>query len=122
MALLSAVIPVTELLKDELGFDGFVISDYAAVAELIMHRMAEDERAAAQIAFNAGVDMEMVTDCFVNHLSRLVEDGAIPTERLDDAVRRVLTAKFSLGLFERPYADRSRYHRQFLRAQSAARR
>lgn len=105
---------LTELLKDELGFDGFVVSDYAAVAELVMHRMAEDERAAAQIAFTAGVDMEMVTDCYTSYLGELIEQGNIPVERLDDAVRRVLTAKFRLGLFERPYANPEEiYHRQF---------
>jgi beta-glucosidase len=96
---------LTDLLKEELGFNGFVISDWASVAELIHHRVAANEREAAQIAFDAGVDMEMVTECYAHHLADLVMEGIISMERLDDAVRRILTQKFQLGLFDHPYAD-----------------
>jgi len=96
---------LTELLKGELGFSGFIVSDWDSVVELINHRVAEDERAAAQIAFNAGVDMEMVSDSYLQHLDQLLENGEVSEERLEDAVRRILTAKFRLGLFERPYTD-----------------
>lgn len=115
---------LTELLEEELGFGGFVISDWASVAELINHRLAADEREAARLAFRAGVDMEMVTECYTRHLADLVQAGEIPLSRLDDAVRRILSAKFQLGLFERPYTDAAQVDRyQFSSEhQSAARR
>jgi beta-glucosidase len=93
------------LLKGELGFEGFVVSDWGSVAELMNHRLAANEREAARLAFRAGVDMEMATHCYTLHLKDLVASGEIPMYNLDDAVRRILTAKFRLGLFERPYAD-----------------
>ncbi len=96
---------LTEVLKEELGFRGFVVSDWGSVADLMIHRLAADERAAAQIAFQAGVDMEMCSYCYIHHLAELVKSGVIPQERIDDAVRRVLAAKFSLGLFEHPFVD-----------------
>jgi len=96
---------LTELLKGELKFTGFVISDWASVSELVHHRVVEDERGAARLAFTAGVDMEMVTQTYVNHLKDLVESGEVSLERIDDAVQRILTVKFRLGLFEHPYAD-----------------
>ncbi len=96
---------LTEILKHELGFQGFVVSDWASVAELVNHRVAADRCDAARIALMAGVDMDMVCGCFQEHLAGLLERGAIDAARLDDAVRRVLGAKFRLGLFERPYTD-----------------
>jgi beta-glucosidase len=102
---------LTGLLKDECGFDGFVVSDWNAVAELLRHRVAAGEREAARLAFAAGLDMEMVSACFRRHLLALVESGEVPEERLDDACGRVLAAKFRAGLFERPYADEARAER-----------
>ena len=67
--------------------------------------MAEDNRDAARQAFNAGVDMEMVTDSYATHMAELVQSGAVSLERLDDACRGILTAKFKLGLFEQPYTQ-----------------
>ncbi len=96
---------LTQLLKQELGFEGFVVSDWASVQELVNHRVAEDERDAARQGFNAGVDMEMVTSTYATHMAELVESGAVTMERLDDACRRILTAKFKLGLFEQPYTQ-----------------
>jgi len=96
---------LTELLKDELGFSGFVISDWASVKDLMQHRVAENEREAARIALQAGLDMEMATDCYTKHMAELISEGIISTERLDDAVRRILSVKFALGLFEHPYTD-----------------
>jgi beta-glucosidase len=96
---------LTELLKEELGFDGFIISDWGSVSDLIFHRLAGDRKEAARIAFNAGVDMDMCAQCYLDHLEALVEAGEVSEQRLDDAVRRVLWAKFRAGLFERPYAD-----------------
>jgi beta-glucosidase len=96
---------LTDLLRDELGFSGFIVSDWGSVSDLVTHRVAADRREAARLAFEAGVDMDMVSDCFTDHLGGLIEAGEIPAERLDDAARRVLTAKFQLGLFENPYTD-----------------
>lgn len=96
---------LTEILKEQLGFSGFIVSDWASVAELINHRVAEDASQAAEMAFNAGVDMEMVSSCYRDHLGELVQSGKVSPERVDDAVCRILTAKFRLGLFERPYTD-----------------
>ncbi|MDQ8206775.1 glycoside hydrolase family 3 N-terminal domain-containing protein [Coraliomargarita sp. SDUM461003] len=94
---------LTELLKEELGFAGFVVSDWAAVEELISHGIAANHREAARISLSAGMDMEMVTRCFLDSLESLLESGAVSAERLDDAVRRVLRVKLMYGLFEDPY-------------------
>lgn len=96
---------LTELLKEELAFEGFIISDWASVEELVNHRVAEDLRDAARIGFNAGVDMEMVTTTYITHLKSLVESGEVSQERIDDGCRRILGIKFRMGLFEHPYVD-----------------
>ena len=96
---------LTEILKEELGFEGFVISDWASVGELMNHRIAANEREAARIGFHAGVDIEMISECYNHALAGLIKDGSISLERLDDAVRRILTIKFRVGLFEHPYCD-----------------
>jgi beta-glucosidase len=94
---------LTGLLKDRLGFGGFVISDWNSVAELVPHGVAADRREAARRGLLAGVDMDMASGVFHEHLEALVASGEVPEARLDDAVRRILRAKFALGLFERPY-------------------
>lgn len=91
------------LLKEELGFKGFVISDYDSVEQLVTRRMAKDKKDCAAIAFKSGVDMEMVTDCFVSALKELVEEGRIDESAIDDAVERILAVKEKVGLFEKPY-------------------
>jgi beta-glucosidase len=96
---------LTEVLKDELGFDGFVISDWESVGQLIHQRVAENGKDAAEIALNAGVDMDMVSNCYINHVEELINEGKIWEDRLNDAVRRVLKIKFQLGLFENPYTN-----------------
>lgn len=96
---------LTDVLRGELGFAGLLVSDWTSVSELVVHRFAADRRAAAQIAFEAGVDMDMCSDCYGDHLGELIESGAIAEAKLDGAVRRVLSAKFRLGLFEQPYTD-----------------
>jgi beta-glucosidase len=96
---------LTELLRGELGFDGPVISDYGAVQELIEHRRAEDRRHCAKLALEAGVDVDMCSGVYADHLEALVETGQVSGETLDRAVRRVLKVKFALGLFEKPYVD-----------------
>jgi beta-glucosidase len=95
-----------DVLKGELGFRGFVLSDWASVQELIAHGACADAHEAAREAVRAGVDMEMATRVYKNELVRLVESGEVPLALLDDAVRRILEVKQRLGLFERPYRER----------------
>ncbi len=99
---------LTQVLRKEWHFDGLVVSDYESVKELLAHGVAVDDADAARQALMAGIDMEMVSRLFGNHLPRLVEQGLVPRPVLDEAVRRVLRIKFRLGLFERPYADEAR--------------
>ncbi|PPA69874.1 beta-glucosidase BglX [Jeotgalibacillus proteolyticus] len=91
------------LLREEWGFDGVLISDWGAVKELIPHGVAEDEKEAAKKALLAGVDIEMMTECYVQHLEELIEEGSIKLELLDEAVLRILALKEKLGLFDNPY-------------------
>lgn len=94
---------LTRILKQDWGFDGFVVSDWTGVQELVPHGFAADGQDAARLAFNAGVDMEMVSTHLADHGRTLLEEGAIDPARLDDAVARVLRVKFRLGLFDDPY-------------------
>jgi beta-glucosidase len=94
---------LTQILRDEWGFAGFVVSDYTAENELIAHGFAADGRDAARIALMAGIDMSMVSGLFLEHIPGLVEAGEVPVARVDQAVRRVLTTKAALGLFDDPY-------------------
>jgi len=96
---------LTEVLKNELGFEGFIVSDWAAIDQL-----PGDYRSDIKTSIKAGIDMVMVPDkylTFINLLKELVENQKIPESRIDDAVKRILTIKFKLGLFEHPYTDRS---------------
>ena len=99
---------LTQVLRKEWQFDGFVISDYESVRELLAHGIAVDEADAARQALLAGIDMEMVSRLFGSHLPRLIEQGLVPEAAIDTAVRRILRIKFRAGLFERPYADDAR--------------
>lgn len=96
---------LTDILKTQWGFDGVVVSDWAAVDELVTHGFAADRAEAGLLAMNAGVDVEMASTSFVEHGAELLARGLISAERLDDAVTRVLRLKFRLGLFDRPYVD-----------------
>jgi beta-glucosidase len=93
------------ILRDEWGWPGVVLSDYDAVRELIPHGLAADLKDAARLSMLAGLDMEMVSTGYTDHLADLVAEGAVPLAWVDDAVRRVLRLKFRLGLFENPYTD-----------------
>lgn len=97
-----------QVLKKEWAFRGFVVSDWDSIGELINHGVAADNRDAAELAFRAGVDMDMTTAAYVNHLPELVRSGEVTQAQLDDAVRRVLRIKFELGLFDNPYTDASK--------------
>lgn len=92
-----------DILRDEWGFDGVMISDWGAVKELILHGVAEDESEAALKALRAGVDIEMMTECYVNHVKDLINSGALEEKLLDESVLRILTLKNKLGLFENPH-------------------
>jgi beta-glucosidase len=96
---------LTKVLRDEWKFDGFVVSDYTSVKELINHGIAANDKEAAQAAINAGVDMEMVSRLFNQHGPELLKEGKVSQATIDEAVRRILRIKFRLGLFEHPYTD-----------------
>ncbi|MBN2281114.1 MAG: glycoside hydrolase family 3 C-terminal domain-containing protein [Candidatus Marinimicrobia bacterium] len=96
---------LTDLLKNELGFEGFIVSDWAAIDQL-----PGDYKSDIEVCINAGIDMVMVPNNYVDFitlLTELVNEGKISMDRIDEAVRRILKVKFELGLFERPYADRT---------------
>lgn len=92
-----------EVLKSEWGFNGFVISDWASAKEMVEHGFAEDLKHAAELAVNAGSDMDMESYAFVRYLEKLVEQGKVDIALIDDAVKRILTVKYELGLFDDPY-------------------
>lgn len=96
---------LTEILRHEWGFQGFVDSDWTAVAELMAHGIALTPADAAKKALTAGVDMDMESGLYHSQLAALVRSGAVPQTVLDEAVRRVLRVKFAMGLFEHPYTD-----------------
>ncbi len=93
------------VLRDEWGFDGFVVSDYTSILELRNHGIALDATTATQKAFLAGVDVDMMSHYYDTELPELVRTGQVSPETLDQAVRRVLRVKLALGLFEHPYAE-----------------
>lgn len=94
-----------DVLRDEMEFDGVLISDWAAIEELIYHGYAKDRKGAAGLAMNAGVDIDMMTGIYSKNLASLIEDGTVKEEILDEAVLRILQLKNKLGLFENPYKD-----------------
>jgi beta-glucosidase len=96
---------IKQILRKEWEFQGLVDSDWTSVAELIPHGIANDPATAARKAFLAGVEMDMVSSFYHDHLANLVRSGQVPEADVDEAVRHVLRVKFALGLFEHPYAD-----------------
>jgi beta-glucosidase len=98
---------VHDILKGRYGFDGFVVSDYTGIQELILHGLAADGADAARHAMRAGVDMEMVSTNYVDSGLELLRRHKITMAQVDDAVRRILSVKIALGLFENPYVDES---------------
>ena len=99
-----------ELLKNQWGFKGFVVSDWGSVGEMINHRYAKDEKEAAYKGIQAGLDMEMVSECYTKNLITLIKEGKVSVKLVDDAVRRILEQKYKLGLFDDPfrYCDEER--------------
>jgi len=99
---------LTTVLRGEWKFDGFVVSDYTSVEELINHGVAANGKDAAREAINAGVDMEMVSRLYNKHGADLLTQRQVSLNTIDEAVRRILRIKFRLGLFDKPYADETR--------------
>ncbi|MFI3281633.1 MAG: beta-glucosidase BglX [Rikenellaceae bacterium] len=94
---------MNDILREEWGYDGFIVSDWASIAETIAHGTSENTFEAAYNGLNAGIDMDMCGDLYLPHAAKLVESGRISMEVIDDMVRRVLKVKFDLGLFDDPY-------------------
>ena len=94
-----------DILRDEWGFDGVVISDYNCLASTVDHGYSEDHKQAVELAMKAEMDMEMATSCIVNYTEALVSEGKVTMEQIDRAVMHILELKDKLGLFENPYRD-----------------
>ncbi|GIZ10532.1 glycosyl hydrolase [Flavobacterium sp. UMI-01] len=92
-----------QILKGDWKFDGFVVSDWGSINEMIAHGYAKDNKQAAEIAINAGSDMDMESSAYVAHLAELVKEGKVNESLINDAARRILKVKFELGLFDNPY-------------------
>ena len=92
-----------EILKGKWDFDGFMVSDWGSIQEMINHGYAKDKKHAAELAVNAGSDMDMESYAYVNELVGLINEGKVKESTIDDAARRILKVKFELGLFEDPY-------------------
>jgi len=109
-----------QVLRKEWGFRGVVDSDWESLRELIQHGIANDRATAARKGFLAGVDVDMASSVYHDHLAQWVSSGEVPQERLDESVRNVLRLKFALGLFENPYADEAREAEAMLRPEGIA--
>lgn len=94
---------LTDLLRNELGFKGFVVTDYTSINEMVNHGVAGDEAEAGLLAIKAGVDMDMQGEVYFKYLKKQVKEGLIDEELINNAVRRILRVKFLLGLFDDPY-------------------
>ena len=94
-----------DVLRDEWGFDGVVVTDWASASEMISHGFAADSKEVALKSVNAGVDMEMVSYTFVKELPALIKEGKVKESTIDEAVRNILRIKYRLGLFDTPYVD-----------------
>ncbi len=96
---------VREWLKGKQEFDGLVVSDWGSISDLAYFGVAKDAQAAAEMAMDAGIDMAMTHEAYADHLAQAMESGAVSPSHLDEAVSRVLLAKFRAGLFDNPYID-----------------
>ena len=109
---------LTQILRKEWGFKGMVVSDWSSIGELVAHGIAADDATAARRALLAGVDMDMASSLYHDHLAQLVHSGAVPEANIDESVRRVLRVKLALGLFEHPYVDEGRAKQAFFLPES----
>jgi beta-glucosidase len=113
---------VTNLLRNEWGFKGFVVTDYTGINEMVNHGVVADNKEAAALALNAGVDMDMVGATYLDYLKELVNEKKVSLDEIDNAVRRVLEAKEKLGLFEAPYryCDEARETKELMTPENLA--
>ena len=105
---------LTEVLKEKWKHDGFVVSDWGAVEQLVYQGMAENKKEAAMLAFIAGIEMDMADRMYIKYLPELIEEGKVNIKQVDEAVRRILRVKFRLGLFENPYVDEKTEEEMYL--------
>ena len=94
---------LTDILRTEWGFNGFVVTDFTAINEMVDHGVVADEKEAGELALYAGVDMDMQGAVFQQYLKKSLDEGKVSIKQIDDSVRRILRKKFELGLFEDPY-------------------
>jgi beta-glucosidase len=113
---------VRGIVKEDWDFPGFIVSDWASIQEMLVHGIASDKYEAGRLAMNAGIDMDMEGHVYIHEMKNLLEDGRITREQINDAVRRILTKKFELGLFEDPYryCDQERENRELLNEEHRA--
>ncbi len=113
---------LTDILRDEWGFKGFVVTDYTAIKEMVEHGVVADEKEAGELALNAGVDMDMQGAVYQQFLKKSLEEGKVTLAEIDESVRRILRLKFELGLFDDPYrfCDAAREKRLILSAEHRA--
>lgn len=111
---------LTDVLRGEWGFDGFVVSDWESIREVIQHGTAEDDADAARQSLQAGLDMDMVSGVYLNTLGQSLAEGRVSMAEIDEAVRRILRIKRRAGLFERPFTDPSRAARDMLTPEARA--
>jgi len=95
------------ILRDEWKFDGFVVSDWGSMEEMITHGFAKDRKQVAQLSANAGLDMEMQSGTYMENLPQLAKEGKVSVKVMDDAVRNILRIKFRLGLFDKNYTEKN---------------
>jgi beta-glucosidase len=93
-----------QVLRKEWNFDGFVVSDWASMSEMISHGFAADRKEVASLSANAGLDMEMVSQTYIQNLEQLVKEGKVPVQVIDELVKNILRIKIRMGLFENPFA------------------
>lgn len=103
---------LTDILRGQLGFEGFVISDWYSVHQLLRQGVAEESEDCTRLALNAGLDMDMADEHYSNELEKLVSEGKVSMETVDTAVLRVLCVKLAKGLFENPYAEPKKINRE----------
>ncbi len=107
---------LTDVLRKQWGFQGFVVSDYTSINEMIQHGMGADTEAVAVLALKAGLDMDMMGQAYIGTLSQALKEGKVTQDEIDQACRRVLEAKYKLGLFDKPfqYFDKKRAEKVIL--------
>lgn len=98
-----------QVLREEWQYQGFVVSDWDSIKELQVHGIAEDDKHSAELSANAGIDMEMASQCYSHHLPILLQQNKVELSNIDKMVLRILQLKFELGLFENPYTDSSEF-------------